>query len=74
MLDLDYPQDAAAAVDMNVVMTGCGRFVEIQGTGEEATFSEEELQQLLQLARQGILQLTAIQRQTLGKHWPFPAP
>jgi ribonuclease PH len=70
-LDLDYPQDAAASVDMNVVMTGAGRFVEVQGTGEEATFSETELQQLLQLARRGIQQLTDAQRSALGKHWPF---
>jgi ribonuclease PH len=70
-LDLNYEQDVAAAVDMNVVMTGGGRFIEVQGTGEEATFSEEELQALLHLARGGIVQLTEIQRQTMGKQWPF---
>ncbi|HPM81334.1 MAG TPA: ribonuclease PH [Candidatus Anammoximicrobium sp.] len=70
-LDLDYQQDAAASVDMNVVMTGSGRFVEIQGTGEEATFDDDDLQSLLCLARRGIAQLTEKQRQTLGKHWPF---
>jgi ribonuclease PH len=70
-LDLDYQQDFAASVDMNVVMTGQGRFVEVQGTGEEATFSEEELQSLLRLARSGISQLIAIQRQVLGEPWPF---
>ena len=70
-LDLDYQQDVAAAVDMNVVMTGSGRFVEIQGAGEEATFNDEQLQSLLRLARRGIAQLTEIQRKTLGKHWPF---
>lgn len=69
-LDLDYERDFAAAVDMNVVMTGRGRFVEIQGTGEEATFDDEELAALLKLARQGIAQLTEIQRQTLGSQWP----
>ncbi len=47
LLDLDYSEDVEAAVDMNVVMTGEGRFVEVQGTGEEATFSEEELKALL---------------------------
>lgn len=70
-LDLDYARDVDAEVDMNVVMTGGGRFVEIQGTGEEATFDDEQLQTLLKLARRGIHQLVAIQRQALGKHWPF---
>ena len=62
VLDLDYNEDFAATVDMNVVMTGSGRYVEVQGTGEEATFSDEEFQQLLQLDRHGITQLTDIQR------------
>ncbi|MFT5526925.1 MAG: ribonuclease PH [Pirellulaceae bacterium] len=70
-LDLDYPQDYAAAVDMNVVMTGNGQFVEIQGTGEESTFSEDELDALLKLARRGIKQLTDVQRTALGKSWPL---
>ena len=70
ILDLDYEKDFAAAVDMNVVMTGKGRFVEIQGTGEEATFDDDQLQDLLKLARNGIKQLTKIQRDTLGKQWP----
>jgi ribonuclease PH len=74
VLDLDYALDAAAAVDMNVVMTGAGRFVEVQGTGEEATFSEDELRQLLELARRGIAQLTEIQRAALGAAWPFGQP
>lgn len=69
--DLDYREDVDAAVDMNVVMTGAGQFVEVQGTGEEATFSEDELSALLKLAKRGIVQLTAIQRQALGKQWPF---
>lgn len=60
-LDLDYPLDVAADVDMNVVMTGGGRFVEIQGTGEEATFDDDDLAKLLQLARQGIKSLTKLQ-------------
>ena len=68
--DLDYPMDFAAAVDMNVVMTGKGRFVEVQGTGEEATFSESELAKLLKLAKQGIANLTAIQAKSVGKKWP----
>ncbi len=70
-LDLDYERDAAADVDMNVVMTGQGRFVEIQGTGEEATFDEAELNSLLKLAREGIAKLTKIQKDTLGKAWPW---
>jgi ribonuclease PH len=69
-LDLDYEQDFAADVDMNVVMTGSGRFVEIQGTGEEATFSDRDLSSLLKLARKGITELVAIQQKCLGKSWP----
>ncbi|HEY2826302.1 MAG TPA: ribonuclease PH [Pirellulales bacterium] len=65
LLDLDYSEDVDAAVDMNVVMTGDGRFIEIQGTGEEATFTEAELQTLIALARRGIEQLTALQKATL---------
>jgi ribonuclease PH len=71
LLDLDYEEDSAAAVDMNVVMTGRGRYVEVQGTGEEETFSDEQLAAMLRLARSGIGQLTEIQHKTLGKHWPF---
>ncbi len=71
VLDLDYSQDVAADVDMNVVMTGGGRFVEIQGTGEEATFGDDELASLLKLAKQGIRQLNELQKKALGKAWPF---
>jgi ribonuclease PH len=71
VLDLDYQEDAAASVDMNIVMTGGGRFIEVQGTGEEATFTQEELTSLLKLARAGIDQLTAVQRNALGRAWPF---
>ncbi len=71
LLDLDYHEDAAAAVDMNVVMTGAGQFIEIQGTGEEATFSEDELRSLLALARDGIAELTRLQREQLGPDWPL---
>ena len=69
LCDLDYPEDVAAAVDMNVVMTGGGRFIEVQGTGEEATFSDQELTQLLSLAKQGIQQLTKLQRDALEDAW-----
>ena len=69
--DLDYPMDFAAAVDMNVVMTGSGNFVEVQGTGEEATFTEKELGSLITLAKKGCKELTAIQKKAIGKKWPF---
>jgi ribonuclease PH len=72
LLDLDYPEDVRADVDMNVVMTGQGRYVELQGTGEEATFTQAELDSLLSLARQGIADLTGHQRQALGACWPWP--
>lgn len=62
LLDLCYTEDAAAAVDMNLVMTGGGRFIEVQGSGEEATFSGDELQALLALGRQGIEQLLRLQQ------------
>jgi ribonuclease PH len=65
-LDLDYQLDSRADVDMNVVMTGNGRFIEIQGTGEEATFDEAELQELLRFARSGIEELTRRQQHALS--------
>ena len=71
VLDLDYREDFAATVDMNVVMTGSGRFVEIQGTGEEATFSDAELASLLKLARSGIRKLITKQQTALKQNWPF---
>ncbi len=71
VLDLDYQEDSAASVDFNVVMTGAQQFVEVQGTGEEATFSEKQLHAMLKLARHGIGELIAIQQRALGKSWPF---
>jgi ribonuclease PH len=71
VLDLDYAEDFAATVDMNVVMTGSGQYVEIQGTGEEATFTDRQLAAMLKLACEGIARLTGIQRTALGKQWPF---
>ncbi|MFB6351715.1 MAG: ribonuclease PH, partial [Bradymonadaceae bacterium] len=65
LLDLPYVEDAAADVDMNVVMTGSGEFVEVQGTGEEATYSRDEFDQLLDLAEKGIGDLSDIQREVL---------
>jgi ribonuclease PH len=70
-LDLDYTMDFAASVDMNVVMTGRGEFVELQGTGEEATFNDKQLAALLALARKGIRELTAAQQKALGRRWPW---
>ncbi|WP_273484081.1 ribonuclease PH [Desulforamulus ruminis] len=67
VLDLCYAEDSAAEVDMNVVMTGSGRFVELQGTGEEATFSREEMNLLLDLATAGIGELIHLQKQVLGQ-------
>jgi ribonuclease PH len=66
-LDLCYEEDSVAVVDMNIVMTGAGKFVEIQGTGEEAPFSAEQLTQLLSLAKKGIDQLIQIQKAILGE-------
>ncbi|MBX3736016.1 MAG: ribonuclease PH [Candidatus Didemnitutus sp.] len=67
LLDLNYVEDKDAAVDFNVVMTGKGQFVEVQGTGEEATFSQEELDGLLGLARKGLQELAGIQSAFLAK-------
>ncbi len=65
-LDLDYELDFEADVDMNFVMTGSGKFVEIQGTGEEATFGDDQLAVLIQLAKKGIRELTAMQLEALA--------
>ncbi|MFK4785020.1 ribonuclease PH [Fusobacterium sp. MFO224] len=65
MLDLKYTEDSAAEVDMNVVMNDRGEFIEVQGTGEEATYSRKELNQLLDLAELGLKELFEVQNQTL---------
>ncbi|QDS97974.1 ribonuclease PH [Adhaeretor mobilis] len=65
LLDLDYKEDFAAAVDMNVVMTGSGRFVELQGTGEEATFDSDELAAMVKIAQQGTAALSVLQEHAL---------
>jgi ribonuclease PH len=67
ILDLAQAEDSRAAVDMNVVATGSGRFVELQGTGEEATFSREELDGLASAALDGIRQLGALQARALAE-------
>ncbi len=71
VLDLDYVEDSQAEVDMNVVMTGGGEFVEVQGTAEGRPFGRKLLDEQLALAEAGIAQLTAIQRETLGDDWPL---
>lgn len=71
VIDLNYEQDSEAEVDMNVVMTGSGRFIELQGTGEEATFGDDDLAAMLKLARRGVAQLKDVQMKALGKQWPF---
>ena len=65
VLDLDYKEDFAAATDMNVVMTGKGNFIEVQGTAEERSFPREHLNQLIDLGAHGIAQLTEMQRKLL---------
>jgi ribonuclease PH len=70
-LDLEYVEDVAADVDLNLVMTGAGAFIEVQGTGEEATFSRDELNRLLDLGEAGIRSITDAQRAALGDRWPF---
>jgi len=72
-LDLDYSEDARAEVDMNVVMTGAGRYIEVQGTAEGNPFSRSELDELLALAEKGITEIFDIQRATLAEP-PPPRP
>ncbi len=66
LLDLNYEEDSKAKVDMNVVMTGRGQFVEVQGTGEENPFSRSELDGLLAIAEKGIREMIEQQREALG--------
>jgi len=66
LLDLDYPEDSGCDSDVNMVMTGSGKIIEIQGTAEGAPFSFDELNTLMQLAAKGIAELGALQRQALA--------
>jgi ribonuclease PH len=66
LLDLCYSEDAVAAVDLNLVMNAAGEFIELQGTGEEATFTETQLASLLALGKSGIRQLLRAQEKALG--------
>ncbi|MBL9214373.1 MAG: ribonuclease PH [Opitutaceae bacterium] len=68
LLDLNYVEDKDAEVDANVVMTGRGQFVEVQSSGEESTFSHEQLQTLIALARRGLAELAARQAEFLARH------
>ncbi len=74
VLDLDYAEDSRAGVDMNVVMTGSGRFVEVQGTAEGTAFSRTELDSLVDLAAGGIRQILEIQAEVLSQPPPPRAP
>ena len=66
VLDLDYSEDSACDTDMNVVMTGAGHFVEIQGTAEKAPFTRDEMSRLLDLSAKGISELISLQRSALS--------
>ena len=65
LLDLNYEEDSKAEVDMNVVMTGTGRFVEIQGTAEKDAFTKKEMDGLIRIAENGIKVLPKIQKKAL---------
>lgn len=69
LLDLCYEEDSRAIVDMNIVMTGQGKFVEIQGTAEGEPFSQDELGSLIELAKHGIQELIDLQKSTLGENY-----
>ncbi len=71
LLDLNFAEDSSAQTDMNVVMTGTGDLIEIQGTAEKKPFSQSELTSLLQLAREGVREINAAQQQILGFSIPF---
>jgi len=72
VLDLPYEEDARAEVDMNVVATGRGRFVEVQGTAENGTFSPDDLAELTALAQRGIARLAEAQREAIARARPGP--
>jgi ribonuclease PH len=71
LLDLEYVEDRDAEVDLNLVMTGSGQFIEVQGTGEEATFSRSQLDRLLKLGKVGVDKITLAQKKSLGASWPL---
>lgn len=67
ILDLNYPEDKDATVDANLVMTGSGKYVEVQSSGEEATFSRREMDTLLELGAKGITEITALQNEAIAE-------
>ena len=67
VLDLNYQEDSKADMDMNVVMVGKGKFIEVQGTAEGSPFSKTEMDKLLDLAKKGIKELVAIQKKNVGQ-------
>ncbi|MBU4376923.1 MAG: ribonuclease PH [Candidatus Omnitrophica bacterium] len=67
VLDLDYEEDSKAEVDMNIIMTGSGKFIEVQGTAEREPFDSKMMGKMVNLAKKGIKELISIQRKTLGK-------
>jgi len=67
LLDLKYDEDSRAEVDMNVVCTGDGRFIEVQGTAEGSPFTREQLDVLLELGKKGIAQLVLLQREAIER-------
>ena len=69
-LDLEYVEDRDAEVDMNLVMTSTGEFIEVQGSGEEATFRQDQLDRLLALGKRGIADIVSAQKKSLGERWP----
>jgi ribonuclease PH len=71
LLDLDYQEDRDADVDLNLVMTGSGHFVELQASGEEATFSRSQLDRMLKLGKLGIDAVTSAQKRALRANWPL---
>lgn len=71
LCDLDYSEDVRADVDMNVVMTGSGEFIEVQGTAEGQPFARNLLDAQLSVAEEGIRRLTKLQQEALGDNWPF---
>ena len=70
LLDLDYEEDREAEVDMNLVMTSAGTFVEMQGAGEEATFTQDDLNRMIAFGQSGISRLVALQREVLKSAIP----
>jgi ribonuclease PH len=71
LLDLAYVEDRDAEVDLNLVMTGSGKFIEVQGSGEEATFTRKQLDRLIDLGESGVQAITAAQKKSLGSSWPW---